>query len=112
MVAAGARSPVHTFTTAGAPGEPFRFLYFGDAQNDLAERWAPVVAQAYAAFPDAVGSVNAGDLVNRSNNDVEWTDDRRSRVHPLQDMWKVVRETITIRRNLKRGVYRALPAAA
>src|SRR6185295_1394011 len=43
---------------------------------------------------------------------VEWTDDRRSRVHPLQDMWKVMRETITIRRNLKRGVYRALPAAA
>jgi dolichyl-phosphate beta-glucosyltransferase len=43
---------------------------------------------------------------------VEWTDDRRSRVHPLQDMWKVVRETITIRRNLKRGVYRALTAAA
>lgn len=43
---------------------------------------------------------------------VEWTDDRRSRVHPLQDMWKVMRETITIRRNLKRGVYRTLPAAA
>ena len=43
---------------------------------------------------------------------VEWTDDRRSRVHPLQDMWKVVREAMTIRRNLRRGVYHPLPAAA
>lgn len=43
---------------------------------------------------------------------VEWTDDRRSRVHPLQDMWKVMRETLTIRKNLRRGVYRPLPAAA
>ena len=48
---------------------------------------------------------------------VEWTDDRRSRVSPLKDMWKVVREAMTIRKNLRRGVYnqavtRALPAAA
>ena len=43
---------------------------------------------------------------------VEWTDDRRSRVHPLQDLWKVMRETLTIRKNLRRGVYRPLPAAA
>jgi dolichyl-phosphate beta-glucosyltransferase len=47
---------------------------------------------------------------------VEWTDDRRSRVNPLTDMWKVVREAMTIRKNLRHGVYsapaRALPAAA
>jgi glycosyltransferase involved in cell wall biosynthesis len=47
---------------------------------------------------------------------VEWTDDRRSRVNPLKDMWKVVREAMTIRRNLRHGVYRRpdrqLPAAA
>jgi len=43
---------------------------------------------------------------------VEWIDDRRSRVNPLQDMWKVVREALIIRRNLRRGVYHALPAAA
>jgi glycosyltransferase involved in cell wall biosynthesis len=42
---------------------------------------------------------------------VEWTDDRRSRVNPLVDMWKVVREALTIRRNLRRGVYE-LPAMA
>ena len=47
---------------------------------------------------------------------VEWTDDRRSRVNPIKDMWKVVREAMTIRKNLKSGVYgqgtRVLPAAA
>jgi dolichyl-phosphate beta-glucosyltransferase len=46
---------------------------------------------------------------------VEWTDDRRSRVNPLKDLWKVVREAMTIRNNLRRGVYQdvpALPAAA
>ncbi|HEU4734014.1 MAG TPA: dolichyl-phosphate beta-glucosyltransferase [Kofleriaceae bacterium] len=42
---------------------------------------------------------------------VAWTDDRRSRVNPLKDLWKVVREAMTIRTNLRRGVYdRALPA--
>ena len=47
---------------------------------------------------------------------VEWKDDNRSRVNPLKDMWKVIREALTIRRNLKRGVYNQvsaeLPAAA
>jgi dolichyl-phosphate beta-glucosyltransferase len=47
---------------------------------------------------------------------VAWTDDRRSRVNPIKDMWKVVREAMTIRKNLRRGVYQApareLPAAA
>ena len=43
--------------------------------------------------------------------DVSWTDDRRSRVNPLKDMWKVVREALTIRKNLRTGVYE-LPAGA
>ncbi|HVU50500.1 MAG TPA: dolichyl-phosphate beta-glucosyltransferase [Polyangia bacterium] len=36
---------------------------------------------------------------------VEWKDDGRSRVNPLVDMWKVIREALVIRRNLARGVY-------
>ena len=36
---------------------------------------------------------------------VEWKDDERSRVNPLRDFWKVIREALTIRRNLDRGVY-------
>lgn len=43
---------------------------------------------------------------------VEWKDDGRSRVNPLKDMWKVIKEALTIRRNLRRGVYESLPAAA
>ena len=44
---------------------------------------------------------------------VEWTDDRRSRVNPLKDLWKVIREAMTIRRNLRTGVYnRALASAS
>jgi dolichyl-phosphate beta-glucosyltransferase len=42
---------------------------------------------------------------------VEWKDDGRSRVNPLKDMWKVISEAMTIRRNLRRGVYNQLPAA-
>nr|HEX4316169.1 dolichyl-phosphate beta-glucosyltransferase [Kofleriaceae bacterium] len=42
---------------------------------------------------------------------VAWQDDKRSRVNPLADMWKVIREALTIRRNLRHGVYE-LPAAA
>ena len=41
---------------------------------------------------------------------VEWKDDGRSRVNPLKDMWKVISEAMTIRRNLRRGVYNQLPA--
>jgi dolichyl-phosphate beta-glucosyltransferase len=43
---------------------------------------------------------------------IEWTDDRRSRVSPLKDMWKVIREAMVIRRNLRRGVYNTLPSAS
>jgi glycosyltransferase involved in cell wall biosynthesis len=43
---------------------------------------------------------------------VEWADDGRSRVNPLKDMWKVIREALTIRKNLRRGVYNQLPSAA
>jgi glycosyltransferase involved in cell wall biosynthesis len=42
---------------------------------------------------------------------VEWKDDGRSRVNPLKDMWKVIKEALTIRRNLRRGVYESLPSA-
>ncbi|MEO6771469.1 MAG: dolichyl-phosphate beta-glucosyltransferase [Kofleriaceae bacterium] len=44
---------------------------------------------------------------------VEWADDGRSRVNPLKDLYKVVREALTIRNNLRRGVYnKSLPHAA
>ena len=36
---------------------------------------------------------------------VEWKDDERSHVNPFTDFWKVIREALTIRRNIARGVY-------
>ncbi len=44
---------------------------------------------------------------------VSWADDPRSRIHPLRDAWRVVRELVLIRANLRRGVYgRLAPAPA
>jgi dolichyl-phosphate beta-glucosyltransferase len=43
---------------------------------------------------------------------VTWSDDQGSRVSPLKDLWKVIREAVTIRKNLSRGVYGALAPAA
>ena len=43
---------------------------------------------------------------------VVWTDDRRSRVNPVKDAWKVIREALIIRRNLRDGVYQAPALAA
>ncbi|MEO8703058.1 MAG: dolichyl-phosphate beta-glucosyltransferase [Kofleriaceae bacterium] len=36
---------------------------------------------------------------------VEWMDDKRSRINPIKDMWNVIREAMTIRKNLRTGVY-------
>ena len=36
---------------------------------------------------------------------VTWIDDRRSRVNPLKDLWKVLKEAVTIRRNFRHDVY-------
>ncbi|HVV88820.1 MAG TPA: dolichyl-phosphate beta-glucosyltransferase [Kofleriaceae bacterium] len=36
---------------------------------------------------------------------VEWKDDKRSKVNPWKDLWKVIREAVTIKRNLRRNVY-------
>lgn len=42
---------------------------------------------------------------------VEWQDDQRSKVSPWKDMWKVIKEAVTIKRNLRRGVYGKLATA-
>lgn len=58
--------------TASDKPEPFRFLYFGDAQNDLKSHWSRVVRKAYSDAPDAAFIVHAGDLVNRGASDALW----------------------------------------
>ena len=44
---------------------------------------------------------------------VVWQDDARSKVNPLKDLWKVIREAVAIKRNLNRNAYGQLgPARA
>ena len=54
------------FKTASDIIEPFSFLYLGDFQNDLKSQCSRIIRQAYSHFPDAGFMLFAGDLVNRS----------------------------------------------
>ena len=60
------------FRTASAQEKPFRFVYFGDAQNSVLSMWSRVVRQAYADAADADFLLHAGDLINSANADGEW----------------------------------------
>ncbi len=60
------------FTTAGKPGEPFSFIYYGDVQVNMRSLWSRVAREAYAKAPHARLAMYAGDLINRANRDVEW----------------------------------------
>lgn len=62
----------YQFDTAGEAGEPFSFIYFGDAQNNLKSLWSRVVREAHATAPRADFLLHAGDLVNRHDSDHEW----------------------------------------
>ncbi|MDQ3699206.1 MAG: metallophosphoesterase family protein [Gemmatimonadota bacterium] len=62
------------FRTASANPEPFSFLYFGDAQNEIRSLWSRVVRTAHGSIPDARFMIHAGDLVDgrEGNHDTEW----------------------------------------
>ena len=60
------------FTTAAAEPEPFTFVYFGDAQNEVRSLWSRVIREAHLDAPRAAFMLHAGDLVNRANRDAEW----------------------------------------
>jgi 3',5'-cyclic AMP phosphodiesterase CpdA len=60
------------FTTAADGPEPFTFVYFGDAQNNIKSMWSRVVREAYADAPRAAFLLHAGDLINNANRDAEW----------------------------------------
>ena len=60
--------------TAAEGSEPFTFLYFGDAQNGLTDRWPPVVRRALRGEPDARLTLHEGDQINEADNDPEWGD--------------------------------------
>jgi 3',5'-cyclic AMP phosphodiesterase CpdA len=60
------------FMTASDKPEPFSFIYFGDAQNDLRSMWSRVIREAYSDAPKARFMIHAGDLVNTAESDGEW----------------------------------------
>lgn len=60
------------FTTASAGDEPFSFVYFGDAQNDVRSMWSRVIREAYGDAPQLSFFLHAGDLINRAESDGEW----------------------------------------
>ena len=60
------------FTTAHEASEPFSFIYFGDAQNNIRSMWSRVIREAYSDAPKASFFLHAGDLVNRAESDAEW----------------------------------------
>ncbi|QCX28349.1 purple acid phosphatase family protein [Nocardioides jishulii] len=63
----------HEFETADRDEKEFSYLYYGDAQVGLDSTWPSVVAQAEARVPDSIGSVHAGDLIDTSSNDTQWS---------------------------------------
>ena len=51
---------------------PARFVYVGDAQNDVKSHWSRLVREAFRDAPRMTFFLHAGDLINRGNNDHEW----------------------------------------
>lgn len=60
------------FTTASDKPEPFSFIYFGDAQNDIRSMWSRVIREAYSDAPKARFMIHAGDLINNAETDAQW----------------------------------------
>ncbi len=60
------------FRTAKTAYAPTRFVYFGDAQNDVLAHWSRVIRMAYQTAPNASFVIHAGDLINTAHRDYEW----------------------------------------
>lgn len=62
------------FRTGPKNHKPFKFIYFGDAQNDVKSMWSRVIRSAFQDASRAGLIIHAGDLINSSNRDAEWGD--------------------------------------
>lgn len=60
------------FRTAAATPEPFTFVYFGDAQNQIRSLWSRVIREANQHAPRAAFMLHAGDLIGEANSDGQW----------------------------------------
>jgi 3',5'-cyclic AMP phosphodiesterase CpdA len=52
--------------------EPFSFIYFGDAQNNVKSMWSRVIRNSYKQFPNVDFMLHAGDLINDRDANLEW----------------------------------------
>lgn len=52
----------------------FRFIYLGDAQNDVFSLWSRVFRKANHVAASADFVLHAGDLINHSRNEHEWAE--------------------------------------
>jgi 3',5'-cyclic AMP phosphodiesterase CpdA len=60
------------FRTATSGPDRLKFIYVGDAQNDIYEMWSRLIRQGFTSAPDADFLLHAGDLVNEGNRDADW----------------------------------------
>jgi hypothetical protein len=62
----------NVFRTASTKAEPFRFVYVGDAQNNIKSLWSRTIRAAYVTAPDARFIAHAGDLLAEGYDDRLW----------------------------------------
>lgn len=60
------------FRTAPASARPYRFLYYGDAQNDIRMSWSHLARASFRHVPDAAFMLYGGDLVGDGEEDADW----------------------------------------
>jgi acid phosphatase type 7 len=60
------------FKTASQNRKPFKFVNFGDPQNDVKSLCSRIFRAAYKKAPDASFWHFVGDIVNHGDNDEEW----------------------------------------
>jgi hypothetical protein len=60
------------FRTASDKPAKFRFIYVGDAQNDIKSLWSRTIRNAYAHAPNSAFIIHAGDLVASGYRDDLW----------------------------------------
>lgn len=60
------------FKTASNKNDPFSFIYFGDAQNDILNKWSRTIRMAQKEHGEISFFLHAGDLVDKAHYDHEW----------------------------------------
>ncbi len=62
------------FKTAGKAPAPFKFVYFGDPQEEVRSMCSRIFRTAYKTAPDAAFWHFVGDLVDNGDRDAEWAE--------------------------------------